>query len=154
MLIDFPISKVGTSGTDIDDFVYDWAIKNNCYPSPLNYKGFPKCVTTSVNNIAVHGIPDKRKLVNGDIITVDVSLYFNGYHGDCAQTYLIGNSDEAVKHLSATAELCLNEAIKVCHDGQKFCTIGQVIEGVAKANNFNVIPSFCGHGLGMYDGIF
>ncbi|CAG2111123.1 unnamed protein product, partial [Medioppia subpectinata] len=139
----------GITGEDIDDMVLCQTYK--CYPSPLNYKGFPKCVTTSVNNVAVHGIPDKRPLVDGDIITVDVSVYFNGFHGDCAHTFIVGNesaADPQSQHLLNVAQLCLFEAIKICRDGQKLSTIGETIEKTAKGYGFHVIREFCGHGIG------
>ncbi|CAG2162479.1 unnamed protein product [Oppiella nova] len=140
---------VGVTGEDIDDMVFDLCQTYRCYPSPLNYRGFPKCVTTSVNNVAVHGIPDTRALVAGDIITVDVSIYFEGFHGDCAHTYIIGEcSDERTQHLLNVSQLCLLEAIHVCRDGQKLSEIGATIERTAKEYGFNVIREFCGHGIG------
>jgi methionyl aminopeptidase len=93
-------------------------------------------------------ITDKRKLINGDIITVDVSIYYRGYHGDCARTYLIGDCDQKAQHLVKVAKLCLMSAINVCRDGQLFSTIGKTIEKIAKENGLNVVPSFCGHGIG------
>ncbi len=88
---------------DIDDIVYELCLKNNCYPSPLRYSNFPKCVTTSVNNVAVHGIPDSRPLLEGDIISIDVSVFVgtdsNGHHGDCCHTFAVGECDPAAKHL-------------------------------------------------------
>lgn len=84
---------------DIDEIVYQLCLENNCYPSPLNYSNFPKCVTTSVNNVACHGIPDQRPLQNGDIISIDVSIYHDGFHGDCCHTFYIGECDQQAKHL-------------------------------------------------------
>ncbi|CAG2118469.1 unnamed protein product [Medioppia subpectinata] len=142
----------GITGEDIDDMVFELLCQTyKCYPSPLNYKGFPKCVTTSVNNVAVHGIPDSRPLVDGDIITVDVSIYFNGFHGDCAHTFIVGDesaADPQSQHLLNVAQLCLFEAIKICRDGQKLSTIGETIEKTAKEYGFHVIREFCGHGIG------
>ncbi|RWS05643.1 methionine aminopeptidase 1D-like protein, partial [Dinothrombium tinctorium] len=140
--------EVGVSGEQIDDYVYQLCLSNRCYPSPLNYKGFPKCVTLSVNNVAVHGIPDKRKLVNGDIITVDVTVFCDGYHGDTAKTFIVGNGDNDARHLIKTSRQCLEEAIRVCRDGVPFSIIGKSIESTAKRNGLNVIPAICGHGIG------
>ena len=91
--------KIGMTCEDIDDIVYDLCLQHKCYPSPLNYSRFPKCVTTSVNNIAVHGIPDQRPLQQGDIISIDVSIYHDGFHGDCCHTFAIGECDQQAKHL-------------------------------------------------------
>lgn len=84
---------------DIDDLVYQQCLEHKCYPSPLNYSNFPKSVTTSVNNIAVHGIPNQRALKNGDIISIDVSIFHDGFHGDCCHTFMIGQCDSQARHL-------------------------------------------------------
>ncbi|XP_054155415.1 methionine aminopeptidase 1D, mitochondrial-like [Oppia nitens] len=140
---------VGVTGEDIDDMVYDLCQKYRCYPSPLNYNGFPKCVTTSVNNVAVHGIPDRRELVAGDVITVDVSVYYKGFHGDCAHTYPIGDYvSDSTYHLINVGQLALYEAINVCRDGVKLSAIGRTIESLAKEYGYSVIGDFCGHGIG------
>ena len=92
----------------IDDVVFNTCIKLRCYPSPLNYTGFPKSVTTSVNNVAVHGIPDKRELIDGDIITIDVTVFHDGYHGDTAATFPVGKVDADALRLIETSKMCLN----------------------------------------------
>lgn len=84
---------------DIDDIVFEKCLEHKCYPSPLNYSGFPKCVTTCINNVAVHSVPDQRPLLDGDIISIDVSIFFDGYHGDCCHTFVVGECDQQAKHL-------------------------------------------------------
>lgn len=85
-----------------------------CYPSPLNYKGFPRCVTTSVNNVAVHGIPDLRPLEDGDIISIDVSVYSKeGFHGDTAATLPVGGIDEDASNLISASKSCLNVGLLI-----------------------------------------
>nr|XP_027203002.1 methionine aminopeptidase 1D, mitochondrial-like [Dermatophagoides pteronyssinus] len=140
--------KIGMTCEDIDDIVYNLCLLHKCYPSPLNYSGFPKCVTTSVNNIAVHGIPDQRQLQSGDIISIDVSIYYNGFHGDCCHTFAIGDCDQQAKHLMNVAELCLYEAIKICRSGQRISAIGKTIENIVRKYEMNVVKEFCGHGVG------
>ncbi|XP_072393777.1 methionine aminopeptidase 1D, mitochondrial isoform X3 [Diabrotica undecimpunctata] len=108
------IIKVGIKSDEIDIFVFDTCLANNAYPSPLNYNHFPKSVCTSINNVACHGIPDDRPLEDGDIINVDITVYYNGYHGDCSKTFLVGNVDDEGKQLVEATELCLNEAISIC----------------------------------------
>ncbi|GBM80091.1 Methionine aminopeptidase 1D, mitochondrial [Araneus ventricosus] len=88
------------------------------YGAPLNCRGFPKSICTSVNNVSYHGIPDDRKLKDGDIISVDISVYYKGFHGDCASTSFVGNVDEKVKKLVEISALCLQEAIKICRHKQ------------------------------------
>ncbi|KAJ3648744.1 hypothetical protein Zmor_020523 [Zophobas morio] len=142
--------KVGITTDDVDEFVHNLIIRQNAYPSPLNYKLFPKSVCTSVNNVACHGIPDDRMLEDGDIINVDITVYYKGYHGDCSKTFLIGNVDDLGKELVAATEICLNDAISICKPGRKFNAIGDAISQKAKSLGFTVVPAFIGHGIGHY----
>ncbi|GFT34115.1 methionine aminopeptidase 1D, mitochondrial [Nephila pilipes] len=142
------ILKIGVTTDELDAVAHSACISFGAYPSPLNYSGFPKSICTSVNNIACHGIPDSRKLKNGDIISVDVSVFYKGFHGDCAATYLVGNVDDKAKRLVEVAALCLQKAIDICRHEQPFCAIGKIISNVAQSHGFSVIPAFCGHGIG------
>lgn len=143
--------KAGVTTDELDKFAHSLCIEHNAYPSPLNYRWFPKSVCTSVNNVACHGIPDDRPLRDGDIISIDVSVFYNGYHGDCAETHVVGGSvDDRGRALVHTAEECLNRAIQVCGPGQPLREIGRVISIVADQAGFTVVPSFCGHGIGSY----
>ncbi|XP_058814596.1 methionine aminopeptidase 1D, mitochondrial isoform X2 [Topomyia yanbarensis] len=144
------ITKVGISTDDIDVFVHDEIVKANAYPSPLRYLGFPKSVCTSVNNVACHGIPDDRKLMDGDIINIDITVYYNGFHGDCSRTVLVGNVDERGRFLVQSTEESLNESILLCGPGQALCVIGKSISLFAKSKKLNVMPAFVGHGIGSY----
>ncbi|KAG8181334.1 hypothetical protein JTE90_017503 [Oedothorax gibbosus] len=139
--------KLGVTTDELDAIAHSTCINFGAYPSPLNYRGFPKSICTSVNNIACHGIPDSRKLKKGDIISVDISVFYNGFHGDCASTYFVNQPDPMAQKLVEVAQLCLLEGIKVCHHGQKFCAIGNTISNLAKSQGFSVIPAFCGHGI-------
>ncbi|KAJ3595301.1 hypothetical protein NHX12_004605 [Muraenolepis orangiensis] len=142
--------KVGMTTDEIDYIVHQEAIKHNAYPSPLRYGGFPKSVCTSVNNVMCHGIPDSRQLQDGDIINVDVTVYFEGYHGDTSETFLIGQVDEPGQRLVETAKRCRDEAIAVCKPGAPLCVIGNTISVVARTSGFDVCPYFLGHGIGSY----
>ncbi|CAH1176142.1 unnamed protein product [Phaedon cochleariae] len=142
--------EVGKTTDDIDVFVFHQCIKYNAYPSPLNYKNFPKSVCTSVNNVACHGIPDDRPLEDGDIINIDITIFYNGYHGDCSKTFLIGNVDTEGRDLVEATEICLKEAIQICKPGVLFRDIGACINQKAYNLGFQVIPCFIGHGIGHY----
>lgn len=142
--------KVGMTTDEIDILVHNLTIKNNAYPSPLNYRGYPKSVCTSVNNVACHGIPDDRPLEDGDIINVDITVYLGGYHGDCSAMFLVGNVDTEGLRLVEATQKALETAISVCSPGEPFSLIGKVIEDVAIEYNFNIVPSFAGHGIGSY----
>lgn len=130
--------------------MHELTIQNNAYPSPLNYKLFPKSVCTSVNNVACHGIPDSRPLHDGDIINVDITVFLNGYHGDCSKTFPVGQIDEQAHNLLKYTKNSLSDAIAICKPDESFCTIGKAIQRKAKQGGFAVIPHFIGHGIGQY----
>ena len=125
------IVRPGVTTQQIDDLVTQLAFDNNAYPSPLNYRKFPKSVCTSVNNVVCHGIPDDRPLVAGDVINVDVTVYLDGYHGDCSETVLVledgedGDKYEAAKRLLEVARQALYVGIDVCGPGKPFASIGE-----------------------------
>jgi len=139
--------RPGITTDEIDAIVHDAIIERNAYPSPLNYRGFPKSVCTSVNEVICHGIPDKRKLQEGDIVNIDVTLFYDGYHGDLNETYPVGRVDDDVKKLMRTARDCLDEAIKLCKPGALFRDLGKTIEPIARANGCAVVRTYCGHGI-------
>ncbi|CAM0139963.1 unnamed protein product [Umbelopsis sp. WA50703] len=103
--------RPGITTDEIDDIVHKAAVERNAYPSPLNYWNYPKSCCTSVNEVICHGIPDKRPLKEGDIVNLDVSCYFEGFHGDTNATYLVGNVDQAGQKLVNAARECLEVAI-------------------------------------------
>ncbi|XP_063985690.1 methionine aminopeptidase 1D, mitochondrial [Diachasmimorpha longicaudata] len=144
------IIKPGITTDFLDQQLHTLIINSGAYPSPLAYYGFPKSICTSVNNVACHGIPDNRPLVEGDSINVDVSVYLNGFHGDCAAMFTIGEVDDQMKKLINVTGKCLYAAIDICRPNEQFCNIGHVIEEIANANGFSVIPYFAGHGIGNY----
>ncbi|XP_049302027.1 methionine aminopeptidase 1D, mitochondrial isoform X4 [Bactrocera dorsalis] len=140
--------KAGTSTGEIDAFAHDQIISAGGYPSPFRYAGFPKSVCTSVNNVACHGIPNERQLVDGDIINVDITVYLNGCHGDCSKTFLVGNVDDLGVYLVKSAEECVQHCINICKPGTPFNAIGRYITDFCNIKKLNVIPAFAGHGLG------
>ncbi|GFO20177.1 methionine aminopeptidase [Plakobranchus ocellatus] len=142
--------KAGIKTEHIDDLVYSKCIEAGAYPSPLMYKGFPKSVCTSVNEVACHGIPGPRVLNEGDIINVDVTVFFKGYHGDTSATFSVGEIDQRSRALMRATQDCLRAGISVCRDGALFSEIGEIIFKEACEAGFEVIPFFCGHGIGTY----
>ncbi|XP_074404593.1 methionine aminopeptidase 1D, mitochondrial isoform X4 [Zonotrichia albicollis] len=142
--------KVGMTTEEIDSIVHHEIIRRNAYPSPLGYGGFPKSVCTSVNNVVCHGIPDSRPLQDGDIINIDVTVYYNGYHGDTSETFLVGNVDKSGEKLVDVARKCRDEAIAACRPGAPFSVIGNTISSLAWQGGFQVCPFFVGHGIGSY----
>ncbi|EPE04466.1 methionine aminopeptidase 1 [Ophiostoma piceae UAMH 11346] len=142
--------RPGITTDEIDEIVHKACIERNSYPSPLNYNHFPKSVCTSVNEVICHGIPDKRMLLDGDIVNLDVTLYHKGYHGDLNETYYVGDkakADPDAVRLIETARECLDEAIKMVRPGTLFRDFGNTIEKHAKERNCSVIRTYVGHGI-------
>lgn len=140
--------SVGVTGADIDRIVHEACIKRGAYPSPLNYQGFPRSCCVSVNEVICHGIPDTRPFVNGDLVNIDVTLYYDGVHGDLNETYLVGDVDEGSKKLVNCAREALVKAMEHVRPGVAFKELGVVIEKFTKSCGFSVVRSFCGHGIG------
>ncbi|OAF70443.1 hypothetical protein A3Q56_01811 [Intoshia linei] len=149
-------AKVGVTTEEIDKVVHEKSIELNCYPSPLNYYNFPASVCTSVNEVICHGIPDARALVDGDLLNIDVTVHYDGFHGDLNETILIGDkysskTDDKFlnrgRNLVETTYKCISAAIGIVKPGAKFCDIGKTIEKIANLKGFSVVKSYCGHGI-------
>jgi methionyl aminopeptidase len=141
-------TTVGMTTLEIDELVHMEIIKRNGYPSPLHYQGFPKSVCTSINNVLCHGIPDGRKLLDGDIINIDITVYFEGFHGDTSRTIGVGNVDKQGLDLIQNNKSALELTIETIKPGESFSKIGQVIHDYADRFNYSVDQNFCGHGIG------
>ncbi|CAL1700002.1 unnamed protein product [Somion occarium] len=143
--------KPGATTSSINAAVHQYIISHKAYPSPLHYSGFPKSCCTSVNNIVAHGIPDSRRLQDGDIVNVDVTVYLDGYHGDTSRTFLVGNVDDIGKSLVAVTNEALDAAIQACGPGQPFKGIARAIHNILQSHGSGqwcVSPQFTGHGIG------
>ncbi|KAJ3111986.1 Methionine aminopeptidase 1 [Physocladia obscura] len=142
--------NVGMTTDEIDQIVHDATIARNAYPSPLNYNNFPKSCCTSVNEVICHGIPDRYALQDGDIVNIDVSVYYNGFHADLNETVYVGNVDDAGRKLVETTRECLEKAIEFVKPGMLYRDIGEIIQKIADAANLSVVRSFVGHGVHKY----
>jgi len=142
--------QAGATTEQIDDFARELILIHKAYPSPLNFQGFPKSICTSVNNIAAHGIPDSRPLVDGDIISIDVTVYLNGFHGDCSKTFPVGEVDNHAKTLINVTEESLRKGIEACGPGKWIRGIGHAIHKNARKHDCTVVPIFLGHGIGDF----
>ena len=138
----------GITTDKIDQIVHDESIRRGGYPSPLNYRGFRKSVCTSVNEVICHGIPDNRPLVDGDIINIDVTVFYDGVHGDNSCTFLVGDVDEHSRKLVAETYVAMMEGINTVRNGSKVHDIGRAIERHARKHNLGVVREFIGHGVG------
>lgn len=140
--------KAGVTTDAIDKLVHDETIKRNAYPSPLNYRFFPKSCCTSVNEVICHGIPDLRPLEEGDIVNIDISVFYNGYHGDLNETYLVGECSPADKKLIKATFDSLQLCIDMAVPGVRFRDFGNVITKFVRKQGFKVVRAYCGHGIG------
>jgi methionyl aminopeptidase len=140
--------KQGITTEEIDIAVHQACVERNCYPSPLNYYGFPKSCCTSVNEVICHGIPDCRPLEDGDIVNIDITVYHEGYHGDLNETHVVGSVDDASKKLIRSAHDSMWAAIRMVKPGVMFREFGATIEKVARSRGHSVVRSYCGHGIG------
>ena len=138
----------GVTTDDIDRVGHEFLIDHGAYPSTLGYKGFPKSLCTSVNECICHGIPDSRRLEDGDIVNIDITAYIGGVHGDTNATYLVGDVDEESRLLVERTEESLRRAIKAVRPGRQVNVIGRVIESYAKRFGYGVVRDFTGHGIG------
>lgn len=139
--------RPGVTTDFIDQKVFEYCLNVlKVYPSPLNYRNFPKTLCTSVNEVLCHGIPDDRELQSGDIVNLDVSAYKNGFHGDTSRTVAVGEIGVDEKSLCSTTRKALDDSISACLPGMQVQEIAKICDSVAEAAGFAVDPVFCGHG--------
>jgi methionyl aminopeptidase len=138
----------GVTTGDVDAWVHEATTAAGAVPASLAYKGFPKSVCTSVNEVVCHGIPGDRALVEGDIVNVDVTSILEGFYGDASNMYLVGRVDEEAARLVRVTRECLEQGIAQVRPGGRLGDIGAAIEGHARAHGYSVVRSFGGHGIG------
>ncbi|MFT4186447.1 MAG: type I methionyl aminopeptidase [Micrococcaceae bacterium] len=138
----------GVTTDELDIIAHEFLCDYGAYPSTLGYRGFPKSVCTSINEVICHGIPDSTVLEDGDIINLDITAYKNKVHGDTNATFLVGNVVEESKLLVERTHEATRRAIKAVRPGRPFNVIGRVIESYAKRFNYGVVRDFTGHGVG------
>jgi methionyl aminopeptidase len=149
-----PHIKAGISTGEIDRIVAEFLRANGARSSDLGYQGFPKHICTSVNDVIVHGIPhDDEILRDGDIINVDLTAEYKGFHADASRMFMIGNVSPAARKIVSVCQDALNSAIAVCEPGAPLSEIGRAIESVVKPQGFTISEVFIGHGIGkvMHD---
>lgn len=140
--------RAGMTTKEVDALVYDFIKASGAEPSCLGYYGFPASACVSVNEVVVHGIPDGRTIEEGDIVSVDLCAYKNGFHGDGARTFLIGKVSESREKLVRVTEECFFKAIEHLKAGSPLYDIGYEVQRHAESNGFSVIRSYTGHGIG------
>ena len=143
-----PYIKEGITTKELDKLCEDFITSHDAVCSCKGYQGYPATLCTSVNEVVVHGIPNNRKLKNGDIISVDVVIGYKGYQGDAAWTYAVGEIDEDKKYLMEHTEKSLYEGLKMVKPGNRIGDISYAIQKYAEAHNLGIVRELCGHGIG------
>ena len=142
--------KPGISTAELDKLCHDHITQEqNAIPACLGYRGFPKSICTSVNQVVCHGIPsEKKKLKSGDIINIDVTVIYEGYHGDTSKMYYVGEATSHAERLVNITQECLYKGIALVKPGRRLGDIGYTIQQHAEANYYSVVKEYCGHGIG------
>ncbi len=144
-----PYVKAGISTLELNDICHDYIVNvQKAIPAPLNYKGFPKSICTSLNYVVCHGIPNERKLKNGDIINIDVTVIKEGFHGDTSKMYVVGEPSILASRLIRVTRECLLLGIEQVKPGNHLGDIGYAIQTHAHKHRFSVVREYCGHGIG------
>jgi methionyl aminopeptidase len=141
--------KAGVTTNVINHWVHDYTVQNGAYPAPLNYKGFPKSVCTSINNVICHGIPDETVLKEGDIVNIDVTSILDGYYSDASRMFMIGNVSESARKLVEVAKECMYIGIEQIKPYTSLNNVGRAVEEHANKNGFSVVREYGGHGVGL-----
>lgn len=142
------IIAAGLTTDDINTFVHEDTLTRGGWPAPLNYRGFPKSVCTSVNDIVCHGIPCGQVLKDGDIVNVDVTTIYKGFHGDTSATFYVGNPSTMARRVTECARRALALGIEEVREGQTLGDIGAAIQQHVEGEGFGVVRDFVGHGIG------
>ena len=138
----------GATTEYLDQICNGYIIKNNAVPAPLNYKGFPKSICTSINHVICHGIPGDRILINGDIINIDITVILDGWHGDTSRMFWVGQPGVKAKKLIETTFEAMWRGIEKVKPGATLGDIGYAIQNYTEKKGYSVVRDFCGHGIG------
>lgn len=142
------VVRPGITTDAINTICHDKIVAAGAVPAPLGYRGFPKSICTSVNHVVCHGIPDARKLNNGDIVNIDVTVIVDGWHGDTSRTYWVGEVPTKARRLTEVTYAAMMKGIEVVRPGATTGDIGHAIQTYAESFGYSVVREYCGHGLG------
>jgi len=145
-----PYVKVGVTTQELNEICHDYIVNvQKAIPAPLNYHGFPKSICTSINHQVCHGIPGARKLKNGDILNIDVTVIKDGFHGDTSKMFIVGKPKIIAEKVCRIAKECLDIGIQLVKPGVQLGDIGAAIQKHAESNYMSVVREYCGHGIGI-----
>ncbi len=144
-----PHVQPGITTQELNDLCHDYMVDTlNTIPAPLNYRGFPRSICTSVNHQVCHGIPGNKRLKNGDIVNLDITVIKDGFHGDTSRMFLVGETSTLARRVVKIARECLWLGIDMVRPGVRLGDIGAAIQAHAEANACSVVREYCGHGIG------
>jgi len=143
-----PYVKEGVTTQELNDLCHNFIVGHGAIPAPLNYKGFPKSICTSVNHVVCHGFPGPKKLQAGDILNIDVTVILEGWYGDTSRMFGIGKIPLKAQRLIDVTYEAMMRGIEVVRPGAHLGDIGHAIQSYAESKGFSVVRDFCGHGLG------
>ncbi len=144
-----PHVKMGITTNQLDKICHNYIVnEQQAIPAPLNYRGFPKSICTSINHQVCHGIPSDRVLKDGDLINIDITVIKDGYHGDTSKMFFVGKPSILAQRLSRITQECLYKSIRLVKPGTYLGDIGACIQAYAESEGFSVVREYCGHGIG------
>lgn len=141
--------KPGITTGELDQLCHEKILALDCIPAPLNYKGFPKATCISVNHVICHGIPGAKKLKRGDILNIDVTVIYDGWHGDTSRMYFAGEPGIQARRVTDVAKAALEAGIAVVRPGARLGDIGHAVQTLAESKGCSVVREYCGHGIGQ-----
>ncbi len=141
--------RPGVTTDELDRICHDYIVNvQQAIPAPLNYKGYPKSICTSINHVVCHGIPNDKPLKDGDIVNIDITVIKDGYHGDTSKMFPAGKTPEWADKLCRVTQECLYKGIQLVRPGTRLGDIGAVIQQHAEKQGYSVVREYCGHGIG------
>jgi methionyl aminopeptidase len=144
-----PHVKAGITTGELDRICHEYIVNvQQAVPAPLNYRGFPRSICTSVNHQVCHGIPGEKKLKRGDIVNIDITVIKDGFHGDTSRMFYVGEPSIQARRLVETTRDCMQRGIEQVRPGARLGDIGHAIQALAERSGFSVVREYCGHGIG------
>jgi len=143
-----PHVRPGVSTEELDRLCHSFIVAHGARPAPLNYRGYPKSICTSINHVVCHGIPGERRLLDGDILNIDVTVVLDDWHGDTSRMYVAGTAPTRARMLMQITYEAMMRGVEAAKPGATLGDIGYAIQSFVEANRFSVVRDFCGHGIG------
>ncbi len=145
-----PHVGAGVTTGELDRICHEYIVDTlDAVPAPLNYKGFPKSICTSVNHVVCHGIPGDRRLKNGDIVNIDITVIKDGFHGDTSRMFFVGKPSVIARRLTDIAHEGMRRGIEAVRPGRRLGDVGHAVQSYVEANRCSIVREYCGHGIGL-----